>query len=486
MIDPTPRFEVSPLLYMQFMEPLGVTDASVEACWDYNTDDWRKDFVETVEYLAPQVIRWGGIYTRYYKWREGVGPARQRPLARNYVWGGRETNRVGTHEFVNLCRRTGAEPLIAVNFRGDGIRAHANTPDGDRTGDATEAADWVSYANDPDHPERRAHGAREPYNIKLWQLGNETSYGKEGFALAEAIRETIAFARAMKQRDPSLRLIGWGDRGVTPAGRELWARPMLEQVGEYLDYIAFHMMGQTPQRPDTVLRRLRYQREPERAWEELREISDRAEQRVTEMEQLLDAMKSPAGIAITEGHLSLPPHNSNPILLEWLSAVYHARSMNIYLRHGARVKITTGADFAGTRWTVNAVLLQVPGGISYLTPVGSIMALFRNNVGTHGITVKSAPPALDVAATAGGERVFLHVLNTDFHRAAPATMAVLEREILSGRVLEIAPDDPREYANPEAPDVFRPSEKALPPGPYPAWSFPPRSVSVVELQLKRA
>ena len=42
VIDPKPLFDISPHLYMQFMEPLGVTDSSVEAAWDYNRDDWRK------------------------------------------------------------------------------------------------------------------------------------------------------------------------------------------------------------------------------------------------------------------------------------------------------------------------------------------------------------------------------------------------------------------------------------------------------------
>ena len=69
-----------------------------------------------------------------------------------------------------------------------------------------------------------------------------------------------------------------------------------------------------------------------------------------------------AGIAITEGHLSLSPHNANPILYEWLSAAYHARSMNIYQRHGARVKIATAADFNGNRWTNTAVMLPTPRG----------------------------------------------------------------------------------------------------------------------------
>jgi alpha-L-arabinofuranosidase len=47
-----------------------------------------------------------------------IDPAR-RPLMRNYVWGGRETNPAGTGEFVSFCRRTGAEPLMFVRFLGD-------------------------------------------------------------------------------------------------------------------------------------------------------------------------------------------------------------------------------------------------------------------------------------------------------------------------------------------------------------------------------
>jgi hypothetical protein len=39
-IDPKPLFELSKHLYMQFMEPLGTTDSSVEAAWDHKTDNW--------------------------------------------------------------------------------------------------------------------------------------------------------------------------------------------------------------------------------------------------------------------------------------------------------------------------------------------------------------------------------------------------------------------------------------------------------------
>src|SRR5436305_5384760 len=166
VVDPRPLFDISPWLYMQFMEPLGTTDSSVEAAWDYDRDDWRNDFVETVKDLAPGAMRFGGLFSRHYKWREGVGPVAKRPAMRNYFWGGKETNRVGTHEFVDFCRRVGAEPFYCVNFLSDGDSRFRS-----RSADAREAADWVSYAND----------RREPRNLSLWHLGNETSHGPTTF-----------------------------------------------------------------------------------------------------------------------------------------------------------------------------------------------------------------------------------------------------------------------------------------------------------------
>lgn len=473
-IDPKPLFDISPYLYMQFMEPLGVTDSSVEAGWDYDAGDWRKDLVETVTDLAPDVIRWGGIFSRYYKWREGVGPVGSRPPMRNFTWGGMETNRVGTHEFVDLCRRTGAEPLYCVNFLSDGI------PYGEgRSGDAREAADWVSYANDPDNRERKRHGASRPYGIKLWQLGNETSYGRQHFTLEETITHTVDFAKAMRARDRSIQLIGWGDRA---GSGELWAGELLKRAGEHLDYVALHMMGMAPRRSDTVLSGLKYQKDPQAAWEELLELSAVVEKRVAELEQVLSAGRFNQGIAVTEGHLSLRPHNANPILSEWLSAAYHARSMNIYQRHGARVRIATGADFAGTRWTVNAVMMQAPRGVSYLMPVGSIMRLFKRHNGRQGVAVRAAPPGLDIAASRTADRVFLHVANLQCRGSIEAAFSVPEMRITGGRVFEIAPDDPRTAVSQDEPNVFAPKERAIP-NPTATWRFPAASVSAVELSV---
>jgi alpha-N-arabinofuranosidase len=494
VVDPRPLFSLSPYLYMQFMEPLGNTDGSVEASWDYDIDDWRGDLIETVGGLAPDSIRWGGAFIRYYKWREGVGPPESRPSMYNYIWGGKESNRIGTAEIVSFCRRVGAEPLICVNLLSDGVKAYWKTRHGEnRRGDAREAADWVSYANDPGSPERRAHGHPEPYGIKLWQLGNETSYlYEDGFSPDEAAGHSLEFAMAMKKRDPSIEIIGWGDvrnpeklRPETPPDDpdvQFWAARMIEGAGDYLDHIAMHMMGIYPSDSDR-LNGLEFLKEPEEAWSILLRLSGIADFRLRAMKDVLRSAGSRQGIAVTEGHLSLQPYNAAPVLTTWLSAAYHARTMNTYLRHGDRVKACTGADFCGNRWTVNAVMMPVPRGRSFLLPVGSIMKLYKRCKGKEGVGLESVPADLDVAATREGDKYYLHVLNTSYGRPARAGLAVRGKTVIRAQVHEIAPQSPLEYVDQSRPDVFAPQTKTVPPGEPLTWTFPPASVSVVELDV---
>src|SRR5262249_39277468 len=207
-IDPAPLHDLSPFLFMQFMEPLGATDGSVEAAWDHVREEWREDVVTITRDLAPTMIRWGGIFVDFYRWREGVGPREKRPAMLNLLWGGIESNQVGTAEFVEFARQAGAEPLICVNFESDGRQQYMKAKGGVRTAGAQEAAQWVSYCNDPGNPERRAHGRPAPHAVKYWQIGNETSYDRNGFDLETAARKTVEFAKAMRRADPSIQLIG--------------------------------------------------------------------------------------------------------------------------------------------------------------------------------------------------------------------------------------------------------------------------------------
>ena len=106
------------------------------------------------------MMRWGGIFADFYRWREGVGPRDTRPSMLNLLWGGIESNQVGTGEFVELCRHVGAQPLICVNFESDGRKQYMKVKDSVRTADAQEAAEWVAYCNDPHNPGPEGSRAR--------------------------------------------------------------------------------------------------------------------------------------------------------------------------------------------------------------------------------------------------------------------------------------------------------------------------------------
>jgi alpha-L-arabinofuranosidase len=471
-IDPAPLFELSPYLYMQFMEPLGVTDSSVDAAWDFVRDEWREDVLEASRDLAPTLLRWGGCFCSYYRWKEGVGPRASRPPMINLLWGGIYNNQVGTGEFVDFCRAVGADPLIVVNFESDGRPYWASPPKGGpRSGDAREAAEWVDYCNNPRNADRIAHGRKDPYAVKLWQIGNETSYDS-GFDLDTAARKTLEFARAMKKADPDIRLIGWGDNG--------WAERMAEVAGEELDYIAFHN-GFGPGGDDSPLRGLDYRRDPDRTWEFLMKAARAQEEKIAGMRSRVSRSGLP--LALTECHFGLPGRNRNEVLSTWAAGVAYGAVMNVHERNGDVLKVSTLADFCGTRWNNNALMIPVPEGRPHLMPVAMMMGLYRKHVGTHGVRVVGEPEGLDVAASRTGDRLFLHVVNTQRRQPVKVRFAVPGMRIKTGRVSWFALEPELEIIDYRKEQQV-PKEKAL--DLLTAWEFPAASVSAVELEIEPA
>ena len=193
----------------------------------------------------------------------------------------------------------------------------------------------------------------------------------------------------------------------------------------------------------------------------------------------MEGINSTAGLAVTEGHLSLSPYNTNTILRSWLSAAYHVKTLNAYLRHGDKVKICTGADFNGSRWTVNAVMMPQPGGASFLMPIGHFMKWFNREKGSHGASVTGCPPELDITATISGKTLYLHVLNTSFTNPVKGRVRAGVSKIDGGIVYEMAPEDKMAHIDQTQPKLFEPVEKPWSEN----WIFPPASVSIVKLNL---
>lgn len=471
-IDPAPRFDLSPNLYMQFMEPLGVTDGSVEAAWDSQHDRWREDFVDVTRQLAPPLLRWGGCISSYYRWKEAVGPRPQRVPMENLLWGGWESNQVGTAEFLDFCRQVGADPLICVNFESDGRQRWTRSPHGSvRTAGEEEAAAWVDYCNNPADSTRIAHGQPQPWRVPLWQIGNETSYDKLGFDCETAARKTLAFARAMRRVDPKIALVGWGDNG--------WARRMIEIAGGELQYIAFHHHPSAGK--GSPLRGNEYRRDPARTWQFLMEGCQSHEARIREMRE--EIAGSGHFLALTESHFILRGPNRCAVLCTWAAGVAMARFLNVHTRHGDVLKIATAADFCGTRWTNNAIMLPEPpgSGKAFMMPVARVMSLYRAHVGGAAVKVARCPDELDVTASRTGDRLFLHVINTSRTRSITAQLAVRGLTPRAGRVFEIAADPELEVWSEEA-KRLAPREKSF--APLRPWTFPSASVSAIELECQ--
>jgi len=196
-----------------------------------NIHGMRADTIKLLKELDGTVYRWpGGIFVNSYDWRDGIGDPDKRPAYRTYAYYDLqeqwvqtlETNDFGMDEFLTLCRIINTEPYIAVN---SGF------------GDDHSAGQQVEYANGstntPMGKLRAANGHREPYNVKLWGIGNEMWVPMvEGYmALSQYVIKHNLFADAMRKADPSIKLVAVGD---------MWSETMLGNCAEHMDFISEH------------------------------------------------------------------------------------------------------------------------------------------------------------------------------------------------------------------------------------------------------
>ncbi|HWG57419.1 MAG TPA: alpha-L-arabinofuranosidase C-terminal domain-containing protein [Candidatus Acidoferrales bacterium] len=192
-------------------------------------DGFRKDVLQAVRDLHVSVLRWpGGNFASGYNWKDGIGPKEQRPRRWDTAWQEVETNQFGTDDFIKYCRKINAEPYITINMG---------------TGTMQEAADWVEYCNATTDTSwanlRKKYGHPEPYNVKLWGVGNEM-YGSWQAGHKDATdyaKDALEFAKMMRWIDPSIKLVACGGNNVD------WDFPVLEHLVNEVDYISLHHYG---------------------------------------------------------------------------------------------------------------------------------------------------------------------------------------------------------------------------------------------------
>ena len=477
------KHEISRYIFMQFMEPLGNTDSSVDAAWDYVRDCWRADFLSKTKELSPTMMRFGGCFASYYHWKEGVGPAEKRPPMLNLAWDGIYSNRVGTDEFLSLCKEIGNEPLLVVNMESDGRMRWAYPKAGqNRLGSAKEAAEWVAYCNDPDDILRISHGRKDRYGVKYWQIGNETSYDRAGYKIDDTVRATREFAAAMRSVDNSIDITAWGDDGPQKLDSK-WAVRMCEELGDSIDHIAFHFHFHSDL-PDSPLYGTEYRKSPEKTWEHLMSACNMLKRGI---DCKREAVK-PYGkrLAMTEGHFMLPGRNRCELLSSWAAGVAYARCMNVIERSTDLLDIATLADFCGNRWQVNALMLPTPAANAekaYLQPVGKVMMLFGKHIGRYALEVPESLDGADITASISedGGCIYIHAVNPSASSPCRLEFEAAGRKISSMTAYEIAAD-PVEEITGLTPTLFDPIEQPCENGCY---TLPAAGVAAIEIRLAK-
>jgi alpha-N-arabinofuranosidase len=146
-----------------------------------------------------KMFKWpGGNFVSAYDWRDGVGDRDKRPPRVQPMWSDMvESNDVGLHEFIALCRLVGAEPDLTID---SGF------------GSAREAAEEVEYCNGSVATRmgrmRAENGHPAPLNVRYWTIGNEM-YGPWQYGHMSLDQYWVKhnyIVEAMKNVDPSIKV----------------------------------------------------------------------------------------------------------------------------------------------------------------------------------------------------------------------------------------------------------------------------------------
>ena len=193
---------------------------------------FRKDVIDLVRKLDVPIVRYpGGNFVSGFNWEDSVGPVDKRPHRLDLAWFTTETNEVGLHEFASWAKKANTDVMYAVNM-------------GTRGADA--ARNVVEYANHKGgsywSDMRIRNGAKEPFGIKLWCIGNEMDGPwqmghKTAYEYGRAANEA---AKMMKWVDPTIEVVACGSSNHEISTFGYWEDTMLSECYDQVDYVSLH------------------------------------------------------------------------------------------------------------------------------------------------------------------------------------------------------------------------------------------------------
>ena len=310
-----------------------------------NVNGWRRDVVRAVKEAHPGVIRWGGsvVDPGGYRWKDGIGDRDRRTPFPNKVWGRIDPNDVGIDEFCQFCEAVGAEPLICVSVADGAQSAH----------------DLVEYCN----------GARRPYGVKYFQIGNELGNAKY-------VSAALDFCKAIKAADPTAVIMS-----------SYPSQELLDQAGSYLGYVCPHHYT-----PDLAACDANFN-------------------------QLSEMLRNTPGcrnikIGVTEWNISGGLWGLNRGQFLTLDcALANARYLNLLLRRSDVVEVACRSNM--TNSLGSGMIQTTPAGL-LKTPCYHVMKLYADHMKPVAVAVEGVPEGVDLAACASdnGRSVCVFAVNT--------------------------------------------------------------------------
>jgi alpha-N-arabinofuranosidase len=330
-----------------------------------HTEGVRNDIIQALRELKVPNLRWpGGCFADTYQWKDGIGPKASRPKMVNVWWGGvTEDNSFGTHEFLDLCERIGAEPYLAGNVG---------------SGTVKDLTDWVSYVSSPGGSPmselRKKNGREKPWNVKMWGVGNE-AWGCGGNMTAEyyanVYRQYATFMTDWGNSSKIVRIAsGASDNEYA------WTETLMKNIPHnMLSGVALHhysVINWNDKGPAVDFDQNQYYRIMEEAW--------KMEEFVTRHSTIMDKydpLKKVALIVDEWGGWYNVETGTNPAFLyqqnTMRDAVLAGLTLNIFNNHADRVR---GANLAQIVNVLQSVILTKEEKM-ILTPTYHVMKMYN-------------------------------------------------------------------------------------------------------------
>jgi len=367
-----------------------------------NVEGFRAEVVAALKQLHSGVYRWpGGNFVSGHEWRNAVGDIDQRPPIWDPVWHTAQPNDVGTDEFMTLCRLLDVDAYITVNAG---------------FGDAWSAAQLVEYVNGaattPMGRWRAANGHPQPYNVKLWGVGNEP-WGDWQLGHTSVEQFEIKhndFAKAMHKVDPTIKLIAGGAMPDAMAGSKQakringqivpdylsvadWSGHMLAHCLDNIDMLSEHYYSSGDQRLDLKTGE-KVSTGPQPLVEWMRapatQVRVKYEHYQEYLKRIPELRKKPVPVAIDEWAYMGAPQNSYKVVPAYAWAFHEMfRHSDLYQLGG---------------FTFATAMLSANRTDAVLSPTGLLFKMYSDHFGTLPVEVSGDSPQPKPIYPAGGDQ----------------------------------------------------------------------------------